>query len=117
MMVCLAAKTDLSAARLTRRVAQRSYFLLASGVVLGPGTAGVVGSFGRTGAGVIVSGLALGVGGADLSRSQADKDKAVTTIQVHRARRVMGNLVSLNKWTTRRFFHMTDYENVSRLRK
>jgi hypothetical protein len=74
----------------------RNYFLLTSGVgvgvVLGPGTTGVVVSFGRTGAGVIVSGFDVGVGGADLSRLQADSDKAVSTIQVHRAKRVIRDL-------------------------
>lgn len=65
------------------------------GVVLGPGTAGDVVSFGRTGAGVIVSGFDVGVGVDDLSRLQADSESAVSNIQLHRARRVV---VIANLW-------------------
>ena len=69
------------------------YFLPISGIGCdepGPGTAGVVGSPGRIGAGVIVSGLVVGVGGADLSRSQADNDSEARTMQVQSVNRVMG---------------------------
>jgi hypothetical protein len=59
------------------------------GVVLGPGTAGDVLSPGRTGAGVIVSGFVVGVGGALLSRLQPDNDNAVKAMQVQMARRFM----------------------------
>jgi len=69
------------------------YFFSASvmgvGVALGPGTAGVVLSPGRTGAGVIVSGFVVGVGGVALSRLQADNDNAVKAMQVQMARRFM----------------------------
>jgi hypothetical protein len=65
------------------------YFFSVSGVVLGPGTAGDVLSPGRTGAGVIVSGLVVGVGGALLSRLQPDNDNAVKAMQVQMARRFM----------------------------
>ena len=69
------------------------YFFSASGigvgVVLGPGTAGDVLSAGRTGAGVIVSGFVVGVGGVALSRLQADNDNAVKAMQVQIAMRFM----------------------------
>jgi hypothetical protein len=69
------------------------YFFSASGigvgVVLGPGTAGDVLSPGRTGAGVIVSGFVVGVGGVALSRLQADNDNAVKAMQVQIAMRFM----------------------------
>jgi len=66
------------------------------GVALGPGTAGVVLSPGRTGAGVIVSGFVVGVGGVALSRLQADNDKAAKTKHVYSAKRVIGTSI-LNK--------------------
>lgn len=62
------------------------YFLFGSGIGcagFGPGTAGVVESPGRTGAGLIVSGwVALGVGTADLSRLHAVNDNADKATQV-----------------------------------
>jgi hypothetical protein len=44
------------------------------GVVLGPGTAGVVESPGRTGAGVMVSGFVAGLGAPGWSRLHAESD-------------------------------------------
>jgi hypothetical protein len=63
---------------------RRGYFLLTSGIGIcgfGPGTAGVAGSPGRTGAGVIVSGFVTGTGGAGLL--QPVNPKTSRAMQVH----------------------------------
>ena len=114
-MACRAVKIDRAAASF-RVKSPAYYFLPASGIGcagFGPGTAGVVESPGRTGAGVMVSGLVVGVGGADLSRLQADNDNEARTMQAQSVRRVMGNLEAhWDEWK-HQFFHGPGGDNVS----